>query len=356
MSSSPRVLITGAGGSISLNVARSLVQPPSSAKLFAVDSNRYFIHLSQAEQKAVIPSAAETQAYLKTIRTLVAEWKIDVIFPSNMLEVLVLARERETLGARTLLPSLSAIEIGADKWRTYEVLSKAGVPVPKTLLVKGPEDLKRVFSDFGDPIWLRGSGIPGRGVGVASLPARTEAQAHAWLDYHQAWGMMTASEFLPGDNLTWMGLWKDGELIASQGRKRLAYVISHVSPSGITGAPSVSCTVHDERINEIGAEAMRLLDPQYTGVGFVDFKSDVTGDPKVTEVNVGRLGTTHYFYTEAGSNFPHWYVQLAMGEKPQVSTHANVVPAGLYWIRTLDSEPALVKESELDRYAFERKR
>ena len=38
------------------------------------------------------------------------------------------------------------------------------------------------------------------------------------------------------------GLFAGGELVACQGRERLEYVIPHVSPSGITGAPAVTRT------------------------------------------------------------------------------------------------------------------
>lgn len=348
--STPRILITGAGGSIAINVTRSLKMASEKLELYGCDASSYFIHLAETSEKRVLAPATRSDEYLAGIQSCVKDWKIDLIVPSNLTEILVLARSKDRIGAKVFLPSLESIEIGADKWKTYEKLRDRQLPVPRTSLISKPGDIEEAFWQFGSPVWFRGSGVPGRGVGVASLPARNPKEAHGWVDFHDAWGQMTAAEFLPGDNLTWMGLWKDGNLIASQSRKRLAYVISHVSPSGVTGAPSISLTIHDPRLNDVGSRAMKAMDHGYSGVGFVDFKCDGKGEPKITEVNVGRFGTTHHFYTVAGANFPYWLVQLAMGEAPKVPGPYDVVAEGLYWIRTLDANQALVTERELHRF------
>jgi len=157
---------------------------------------------------------------------------------------------------------------------------------------------------------------------------------------------MVASSFLPGANLTWMGLFMDGRLVTSQGRERLAYVIPHVSPSGVTGAPAISRTIHDDEVNRVGQAAVLALDPRYNGVGFVDMTRDEAGTCQVTELNAGRFGTTHYFYTAAGANFPEMLLQTAMGAPPDVKTQ-DILQADLYWIRTLDAGPVLTTGSAI---------
>lgn len=64
----------------------------------------------------------------------------------------------------------------------------------------------------------------------------------------------------------------------------------------------------------------------------------------MTEVNVGRFGTTIHFYTEAGFNFPRLYVQLALGQRPELERVRDVIPVGRTWVRTLDCGPELVTE------------
>ena len=80
----------------------------------------------------------------------------------------------------------------------------------------------------------------------------------------------------------------------------------------------------------------------------MDLKGDASGVPRVTELNAGRFGTTHFFYTAAGANFPEALVRLAMGERPDVPQE-NALPAGLTWIRTLDAGPVLTTREAIER-------
>jgi hypothetical protein len=187
-------------------------------------------------------------------------------------------------------------------------------------------------------------------------------------------------------------------------------VIPHVSPSGITGAPAISRTVHDPEVNRLGEAAARALDPAFDGVCFVDLKGlkelkglkgqgpkglkgqgpkgrkeptgptgpseptglnglnglngpngldgldgptggeglegDAAGRLAITELNAGRFGTTHFFYTAAGANFPEMLLRTAYGEVLEVPQR-DVLPAGLVWIRTLDAGPVLATEAAI---------
>ncbi len=103
----------------------------------------------------------------------------------------------------------------------------------------------------------------------------------------------------------------------------------------------------------IGEAAVRALDDRPNGVYFVDLKEDGAGRPCVTEINAGRCGTTVHFYTEAGFNFPWLLVALAAGRDLAWLPRDpyDVVPADLYWVRTLDCGPVLVRgTAAFDRY------
>ena len=54
-------------------------------------------------------------------------------------------------------------------------------------------------------------------------------------------------EYLPGQNIAWDSFWFNGKLIASYTRERLEYPFKHISPSGITGTPTVSKIIVDEK-------------------------------------------------------------------------------------------------------------
>ncbi len=345
-----RVLIPGAGGPGAVNLTRGLLQAPEPIFTLGCDASPYYIHLALTHERARVPHASDEDAYIAAIRDLVERFSINFIFPNSSLEMMVLTRRREDLGAPMFVPSLRTQEIAASKWLTWQCWREAGIPVPQTLLIESPQDIERAFDEIPTrPIWFRGAGIPGRGVGMAALPCRSPIEALGWITFHDGFGKFIASEYLPGENLTFLGLFRDGELITSQGRQRDLYVIPHVSPSGVTGAPAVCHTVHRDDLNDLGHRAVLAVDPHFNGVAFVDFKGDGQGHILPTELNAGRFGTTHHFYTAAGRNMPYYLLRLAFGEPlPEDLPRYNALPADLYWIRTLDAGPVLLRREDLD--------
>ncbi|MFH1018541.1 MAG: hypothetical protein V1798_10245 [Pseudomonadota bacterium] len=344
-SDAKRILVTGCGGPMGVNITRSLRKAPEALYLLGTEANRYHIHLSLTDRSEIIPPAKEAEAYVEALCRLVRDDRIGMIFPTHPVEVRAVSRYCARFGGvRLLLPEYDVIVIADSKWETYRRLEGAGLPVPRTHLIRTKEDVESAFSALQTrPIWVRGAGTPGAGIGVASLPCREVLHATAWVDYWKGWGAMIASEFLPGRNLTWTGLFADGKLMAAQTRERLEYVLPHVSPSGVTGAPAVSRTIREPEVARLGELAVRTLSPEPNGPFFVDFKEDEGGLPKITEINAGRFGTTIHFYTEAGFNFPYAAVRLAFGMGLPGAPIVEPIPENTYWIRTLDCGPVLVR-------------
>lgn len=344
-----RVLIPGAGGPGAVNMTRGLLMAPEPIFLVGCDASPYYIHLALTHERVRVPRASDEDAYIGAIRDIVTRYDLNFIYPNSSVEMMVLTRFRDALGARMFVPTLETQEVAASKWLTWQRWREAGIPVPQTLLIETEADISRAFDEIPTrPIWFRGAGIPGRGVGMAALPCRSPIEALGWITYHDGFGKFIASEYLPGENLTFMGLFRDGELITSQGRQRDLYVIPHVSPSGITGAPAVCHTVHRDDLNDLGHRAVLAVDPHFTGVAFVDFKGDGQGRILPTELNAGRFGTTHHFYTAAGRNMPYYLLKIAFDEPlPEDLPRYNALPPDLYWIRTLDAGPVLLRREDL---------
>lgn len=348
------ILVPSAGGPGCVNLTRSLKRMSPPVATIGTDASPHYLFLAETDVRLLAPRRDDEDRYLEALEAAIVRHGVDMVFPNNSLDGELLSRRRAEVPAAVFLPAAQTFCVGENKWDTYRLGKAAGLPMPRTWLVRTRADVEEAFSVAGTPVWVRGAGIPGKGVGVASLPAKTVEQAVQWVEYWSGWGAMIASEFLPGDNLTWLGVWRDGELIASQCRQRDAYVIPHVSPSGITGAPAISHTVHGAELNDLGPRLCRAIDPAFTGPAFVDFKGDSQGRPQVTEINVGRFGTTHHFYTEAGANFPELLVRLALGQPlPDWVKPFDVLPRDMYWIRTLDAGPVLV-HGERIKEALER--
>ena len=131
-----------------------------------------------------------------------------------------------------------------------------------------------------------------------------------------------------------MSVWRGGELVVAQGRKRLYWELSRISPSGVTGVTGAGVTVADPALDELAEAAVLAIDPHPDGLFGVDLTYDRAGVPNPTEINVGRFFTTHQFFTALGVNLPYAYLKLAFGEPPPTfPRRRNPAPEGMVWIR-----------------------
>nr|NIP67063.1 ATP-grasp domain-containing protein [Candidatus Bathyarchaeota archaeon]NIR17562.1 ATP-grasp domain-containing protein [Desulfobacterales bacterium]NIU81251.1 ATP-grasp domain-containing protein [Candidatus Bathyarchaeota archaeon]NIV67901.1 ATP-grasp domain-containing protein [Candidatus Bathyarchaeota archaeon]NIW16345.1 ATP-grasp domain-containing protein [Candidatus Bathyarchaeota archaeon] len=185
---------------------------------------------------------------------------------------------------------------------------------------------------------IRGAG--GRG----SLPVENLDHARAWVDYWEGWGSFVAEEYLPGRNMAWQALYKSGELITSLVWERIEYIISHVSPSGITGTPSVARIIENKDVDDVAIDVVDSLTQEPNGIFSIDFKENRDQVPYVTEINPGRFFTPSYLYVEAGFNLPEIYLKLAFDEEIPKLPRFNAFKHRIYWIRGIDIEPVSTKD------------
>lgn len=362
--------MTGAGGPAAINFVRSIreaegrLKPGEKIFILGTDINKYRIHLSPANETVLVPRCTDP-SYPEFLRLVVKENDIDLIHPQPDIEVKYLGSNYRTLFEPYLfLPRAHAISVAQSKWWSFLCWRRNNVPTAETILIEEDRDIDRAIREFGTPIWIRASSGAG---GKGSTPCETARTALAWMDYWNSRGRnMTflAQEYLPGRNYGWHSLWKDGELITSMARERLEYIYPYLSPSGITGTPTVQVTVHDDEINKVGELAVKAVDKHYTGIACVDLKGDGEGLPRVTEINPGRMFTTSWFFSFLGdklwsrspsdypepwfANFPYLYARLALGRKlPNDLPKYNILPEGWYWIRHLDGLPVVKHEKEI---------
>jgi len=151
------------------------------------------------------------------------------------------------------------MRLGQDKLLSQERLKAKGVAVAKTVGIRTKADIRTAFSKLGRPLWVRARHGAG---GRLSLLCNDAAEARLWIELWVKRGggrldEFIIQEYLPGRNIAWDSLWQGGKLVTSYSRERLEYPFKHISPSGITGTPSVSRTIHDQRVNDSGQRAVR---------------------------------------------------------------------------------------------------
>jgi carbamoyl-phosphate synthase large subunit len=348
-----KILCTGAGGPAGINFTMSL-RAAETLTLVGTDSNEYFLNLAITDKRYQVPRAKDP-AYIDALNEIIHKEQIEFLHAQPDIEVEVVSENREKLDAPTYLPSKAAVKACQDKLESAKVWDKNGVPVAKALTVQSESDIDRAFAEFGSPIWVRARhGAGGKG----STPADNPQTAINWIRYWKArnvdWEFI-AQEHLPGRNIAFHSLWKDGELVTSMARERIEYIYAYLAPSGITGTPAVQRTVHDDRVNKIGTEAVLSIDPNFSGIASVDLKENAQGVPCVTEINPGRMFTTSYFFSFASktlrkdycANIPYLYTRLAYKETIPDMPKYNILPADVYWIRHMDAPARLVKDGKV---------
>ena len=350
-----RILVTGAGGSPSANFIRSLRAADEEYCIIGTDADKYYLQRAEVDRRYLAPLANDPK-YIDFLNYIIEKEEVEFVHAQNDVEVSFLSENREKIKAKTFFPAKETVKILQDKFESFKLWEKAGIKVPKTQLITQDTDLGVLLDEMGGSMWLRAiSGAGGRG----SLPVYDVKSAKNWLDFQEkngSWnGNFTASELLEPETVTWMSLWKDGELVVAQGRKRLYWELAKISPSGVTGATGTGLTYSSEELDDIARRAVLAVDDKPDGLFGVDMAYDKNGVPNPTEINIGRFFTTHEFFTQAGLNMPEMFVKLGYGESvPVLEKNTNPLPDGLVWIRGMDFLPVLSDMNTVDAPVAER--
>src|SRR6185295_10492045 len=149
-------------------------------------------------------------ALLERIEAYCREHQVDWVVPADLPATLLLARRVGELKASGVFPVSrpELIEQYNDKWEFHQLLTKLGLPSPRTRLLKSREDAVREPLDF--PLILkplRGEG----GVGVRRVESREELLSLLEpFGAEYGWPLL-AQEFIPGRDI-------DLSLLADHGR------------------------------------------------------------------------------------------------------------------------------------------
>lgn len=343
----PRILISETGGTLSRNFIASLRASKRKYTIIGITSHPYELALSNADYSYLVPDARDSK-FIPVVNTIAKKTNASLLHSQHDVVINILAKNKQSLAVSTFFPKPETVFACVDKYESYRKWEKARVPVAQTMDIQTPEDLTRAFITLGKPLWLR---LRKGGGGARSLPTDNEKFARLWIDYFQGWGTFTASEMLSPQSITWSSIWQNGTLVVAQTRKRLYWLFSDRSLSGVTGITGAAVTVRDKEIDALAQRAILAIDQHPHGIFSVDMTYDKQGKPRLTEINIGRFFTTIHFFTEAGLNMPDIFVRLALGKKiTRLARAINPLPSGLLWIRGMDTQPVLTNEAAIDRY------
>ena len=339
-----KIIVLGAGGSASTNYVRSLRLAPEKFYLIGTDSSKFYLQRAETDERHYIPRADDPN-YIPTLNDLISKTKAEFIHAQNDVEVATISEQRAMLNIRTFLPSLLTVYPCQNKWVSRQVWKAAGFNHPNTFLLINPEDLDKAFQFKNtEYVWVRD--IKGAG-GKGSLKTKSYKEVLDWVNYNNGWGHYTLAEYLSERSTTFTTIWKEGLLIAAQGRKRLYWELGPAFISGVSGATGGGAVDNDPIVADMAIKAILAVDPSPHGIFSVDLTYGQDGLPYPTEINIGRFFTTHYFFAKAGFNMAYIYTKIGLGGKVPVQK-INPLKEGLVWIRGMDFEPILTTMEKID--------
>jgi carbamoyl-phosphate synthase large subunit len=337
-----KILVTGCGGSIGIEVQRSLCKSGSDFHVIGSDCTWYGLEYGKhfCDEVVELPEA-EDAAYPYAIRDVIRSRNVDVLFVNTDGELKIAPKLLEDVDVVTAHPAPAITKVCLDKFATYEHIGAEGNLLPKTVSIDCDDDLVRAFDILGNLLWLRPRiGAGGRGATAISSVEKARVWIELWQEIDVTLTRWMAQELLPGRNFNWTGLFFDGKLYASAVMERMGYFLGGVTLNGITGQTGQGRTVNAPEVDRVGLEAIQRLDPQLTGVLSVDLRGGKDGKPRITEINP-RFGGRPWLFTEAGLNLPAILVQLSVRPEERESYVSPEIKYDIWLARQLDIEPVV---------------
>ncbi len=340
-----KILVTGAGGIAGVNFVRSIKASPQKFSIIGCDFNKYYLQFAELDERINSPKHSDPQ-FIELMKKLIDQHQIQFLHAAPASEALVIAQNLDEINTKTLLPDTEII--AKDKLTTQKELSDNGISVAETKTITTSTEIEDAYTSFEGPVWIRAKSGAG---GNLSLLCNSSSEARNWIDLwvlrkKAVYEDFMFQEYLPGRNLAWDSLWFEGKLVASFTRERLEYPFKHISPSGITGTPTVSKILVDEKANVIGKNAIESIDKKPHGSYAVDLKGDSQDNWYVTEIDSGKFHTTtplwgyistKIFKQEPEKNLPYLYVMLGLGKiADTIELGYDIYPENTTLLRHID--------------------
>jgi hypothetical protein len=374
-------MVTGSGGLAGVNFVRALRASSKAYHIVGTDFNRYHLLYPDVDARYLTPRHSD-RSFVPRIVEIAKREGTDFIHPQPSSEAYAISGQREKIPCRVFLPSAKVMRVGQDKLLSEQALRKKGVPVANTAEIGGAGDIRKAFARMGGPLWVRARhGAGGRLSLLCSDPTEAKLWIELWVrraagghprrtttkttttggsgkkgKSDLGYDEFILQEYLPGRNIAWDSLWKDGKLVTSYSRERLEYPFRHISPSGITGTPSVSRIIHDWRLNDVGQKAVLAIDDRPHGAYSVDVKESAVGEPCITEVDAGKFHSTmplwgyiavKHLRLPGYANLADLYVRLGLGEDVRdLPPQTDLLPDGYYLLRDMDVGAYLWREDD----------
>jgi len=270
-----------------------------------------------------VPAATDDK-YVDIILDICKKEKVDIYFPSISAEVTKVAERKsefEAIGVIVSISNLESVAIANNKLRTYQVLEKAGISVPRYYAVHSVKDFIEGCKYMGypeNPICIKivdGSGSRGVRI-IDATKSRYDIFANEkpnsfYTSYDDMLSIlksvpklreMILVEFMHGPEFTVDALADKGEVLYIAGRENVVSLMSIAMESVVKTDPVAE---------KIARDVIGLLKMD-GNVGF-DFMRNDREEPVLMDINPRTTATISVF-SAAGLNLRYLRIKQLLGE------------------------------------------
>jgi len=348
------ILITGIGGPTPRSIAKTIRRRNLKCRLIGIDSNPkalgFFIP-DLIDKHYLAPRATE-ESYWPFINDLINKEQIDFAFVQPEQEVISWGNHFNNNGAfpcHVFIPPVELASVLMDKSKMAKMLEDTKF-IPKTMKISQSDPrLSEVGELIKFPCWIRA--IKGAG-GLGSLKVENADNLKSWLLINREIIDFTVSEFLPGRHLATQMLYLNGEYLKGASIECVEYVMASIAPSKVTGNTSFGRFINEDRILTFCDNCIKYicekLNVKANGVLSFDLKEDISGDLKVTEVNIRHMAYTGVM-AQAGFDLITDTITILSSDnrlKPQPYFRFD---KSYVFLRDVDTEPVLLDNEDLFR-------
>ncbi len=134
------------GGGIGMEAMKALRLSRRNYFILGTDMSTESYGLFKSDKSAIVPPA-KSSLFIPEIKKICTKEKIKAIIPGSEAELSVLSKRREefeNLGVYLLINSKSVINTCLDKKRTFDLLRRKRIPIPRTVSVGKMSDISRI--------------------------------------------------------------------------------------------------------------------------------------------------------------------------------------------------------------------
>lgn len=311
----PTALITDTSRGSAISIMRSLGR--QGWRVIAADHHERSIGFRSryATQQFVYPCpATRSDEMLLGLVEVATNERVDLLVPVTDDVLLPMARSRHLFPDRCHLAIADADALCAvtDKHATLQIAQRAGVPVPRSVLVRNVAEALHHADRLGWPLVVKpctsvvtGTGKPSEHFSVSYARNARELAASLPRGFGPAGVLL--QEYCGGDGY---GV----EMLTHEGRPLAAFQHRRVHEVPITGGASAlrESAPLDPELYRHAAALLREL--RWTGLAMVEFKAGADG-PRLMEIN-GRIWGSLPLAVRAGMDFPARLADLYLNGPP----------------------------------------